>query len=160
MGYVAENGKSALFHEQYINQRIAFRLSTLFSRPPAPIAGVGDARTLCGRLEHVNDMYGFNLTASRFPALEGTLQTQNADCQSWVYDIGAILAIDDGIFTTSTRYIFQTTVTIFSIIFVIISIWKIAISIRAAVSIFTSIRFPTGKMKIAAASICRHLPAG
>ncbi|MGK8935662.1 diguanylate cyclase DgcJ [Pluralibacter gergoviae] len=107
MAYVAENGKSALFHEQYINQRIAFRLSTLFSRPPEPVAGVSDIRTLCARLEHVNTMYGFNLTGRHSPTLEGTLQTQNADCQSWVHDIGAILAIDDGIFTTSTRYIFS-----------------------------------------------------
>jgi hypothetical protein len=31
MGYIAENGKSALFHEEFINQNIAFRLSRAFS---------------------------------------------------------------------------------------------------------------------------------
>jgi hypothetical protein len=35
MGYVAENGRSALSHAEYINQNMAFQLSRAFSVLPA-----------------------------------------------------------------------------------------------------------------------------
>lgn len=103
MSYVAENGKSALFHEQYINQRIAFRLSVLFSGPPA----VDADEAACRQQEHVNGMYGINLTGRRQPALHGTLQTRNADCRRWSKDVGAIMLLDEGMLSPAADYSFS-----------------------------------------------------
>ena len=105
MEYVAENGKSALFHEQYINQRIAFRLSTLFSRPAA--LDTRDATSTCRQQEHVNGIYGLNLIDRQFAALPGTLQSRDANCQRWVKDAWAVISLDDDIFTTSNKYSFS-----------------------------------------------------
>ena len=100
--YIAENGKSALFYEQYINQRIAFRLSTLFTSPRSRTS-TGD---LCLRLEQVNGMYGLNLDGVNVRELEGTLQTRDKACRNWISDIAALMAIDDGIVKTSRRFSF------------------------------------------------------
>ncbi|EMH4161235.1 diguanylate cyclase [Pluralibacter gergoviae] len=103
MSYIAENGKSALFHEQYINQRIAFRLSTLFSMPHRS----EEVDAVCSKPEHVNGVYGLNLTGNSYKALAGTLQTREANCRRWAQDINAFHAIDGGIFQTSNKYSFS-----------------------------------------------------
>ena len=102
MIYIAENGKSALFYEQYINQRIAFRLSTLFTSPRSRTSA-GD---LCRKQEHVNGMYGLNLDGVNIRELEGTLQTRDRACRDWINDVAALMAIDDGIVKTSRKFSF------------------------------------------------------
>lgn len=107
MYYIVENGKSALFYEQYINQRVALRLSSLFSALPAAKPGVDDEQTICRRLEHVNGMSGINLTAASFKRLSGTLQTKNPDCRSWAQDLPAFIALDDNLITPPPEFSFS-----------------------------------------------------
>lgn len=90
MGYIAENGKSALFHEEYINQRVAFNLSTALTATVAPTIGENDPTTLCQHMEHIDNIYGLNLTAHTLPALGGTLQTRAQECHSWADDVPAL----------------------------------------------------------------------
>jgi len=90
MGYIAENGKSALFHEEYINQRIAYNLSTALSATVAPVPGVNDPATVCQHMERINGVYGLNLIAHTLPALTGTLQTRSRECHSWAADVPAL----------------------------------------------------------------------
>jgi len=49
MGYIAENGKSALFHEEYINQRIAYNISTALSSPLVSEPGENDPAAVARR---------------------------------------------------------------------------------------------------------------
>lgn len=94
MGYVAENGKSALFHEESINQNIATRLSREFYRRIAAAPSDDSERAaLCQHLETEGDIYGFNLLKKKMNNLDGTLQTRNKSCDEWAGDIGALSVI-------------------------------------------------------------------
>lgn len=93
MDYISENGRSALFHEEFINQNIAFQLTRTFSgnqsvMPPKEI------QALCQQMETVNGVSGLNLTTHRYKNLPGTLQTRNASCQQWAADTVALAMIN------------------------------------------------------------------
>ena len=91
LGYVAENGKSALFHEESINQNIATRLSREFYRRIAdPDSDDSERASICQQLETEGNIYGFNLLKKNRNNLEGTLQTRNTSCNEWAGDIGAL----------------------------------------------------------------------
>lgn len=62
IGYVAENGQSALFHEESINQNIATRLSRAFYTLTLSAPSTDSERNdICQRLEKEGNVYGFNL---------------------------------------------------------------------------------------------------
>lgn len=107
MEYIAENGKSALFHEEHINQRMAFALSTAFSATVSPVAGVNDLASVCQKSEQVNGVYGLNLTGHTFPALSGTLQTRDPDCTHWARDVPELAALVNDKASPSPRYSFS-----------------------------------------------------
>jgi diguanylate cyclase (GGDEF)-like protein len=107
MAYIAENGKSALFHEEYINQRMAFTLSTAFSATVAPVAGENDPATVCQKNEQANGVYGLNLTDHTFAALPGTLQTRDPDCSHWATDVPELASMLNGASRPSPRYSFS-----------------------------------------------------
>ena len=108
MGYVAENGKSALFHEESINQNIATRLSREFYRriADAPTDDTEGA-VICQRLEIEGDIYGFNLLKKNRNNLDGTLQTRNRSCKEWVGDIGALSVIHTAERAAQSKYSFS-----------------------------------------------------
>ena len=108
MGYVAENGKSALFHEESINQKIATRLSRAFytSTLSSP-AGDSEREKTCQLLENEGDIYGFNLLRKNNNALEGTLQTHNQSCKEWVGDIDGLSTILSSAIETASKYSFS-----------------------------------------------------
>ncbi|WMY75929.1 diguanylate cyclase DgcJ [Buttiauxella selenatireducens] len=94
MEYVAENGKSALFHEESINQNIANRLSrAFFSRQSSGNPDENKRPEVCQHVETVGDISGFNLVAKTMKNLEGTLQTRNPSCEEWGKDTGALSII-------------------------------------------------------------------
>ncbi|WP_264644197.1 diguanylate cyclase DgcJ [Candidatus Symbiopectobacterium sp. NZEC127] len=108
MGYIAENGKSALFHEEYINQNIAFRLSRAFS----PSASVIDNKVniphdICQYAESVGETYGLNLLKQTLPTLSGTLQTRNPECADWSQDVAALANIQEYEAGASSTYSFS-----------------------------------------------------
>lgn len=107
MEYIAENGKSALFHEEHINQRMAFALSTAFSATVSAIEGENDVTTVCQKNEQTNGVYGLNLTAHSFPALSGTLQTRDPDCAHWASDVPELVTLLDTTGHPSPRYSFS-----------------------------------------------------
>lgn len=91
MNYISEHGRSALFHEEYINQNLAFRLSRAFSADhPAKTENIN----ACQQLEYLNGVKGFNLNGHRFRALPGTLQTTNVSCEKWIHDIAYLPLIN------------------------------------------------------------------
>lgn len=104
MSYIAENGKSALFHEEFINQNIAFRLSRLFSS-----AADSDrpAKDICQYVESIGEISGLNLVAHTTPYLHGTLQTRNPSCASWGMDVPALNEIQATSTTASSNYSFS-----------------------------------------------------
>ncbi|UEQ09055.1 diguanylate cyclase DgcJ [Pectobacterium versatile] len=94
MGYVAENGKSALFHEESINQNIATRLSrAFFSRTSPDNHTDAELAEICQHVETEGSISGFNLVAKTMNNLEGTFQTLNTSCEEWGRDIGALSVI-------------------------------------------------------------------
>lgn len=108
MGYVAENGKSALFHEEYINQSIAFRLSRAFSSAPAGLSSVGNKEVeVCKYAESLNGIYGLNLVGHKLSALSGTLQTRNPACTSWAGDVASLMIVQDRAVGNVSRYSFS-----------------------------------------------------
>lgn len=108
MGYIAENGKSALFHEEYINQNIAFRMSRVFSTAPAGINAAGNnLDNVCQYAESLNGVYGVNLSSQRFRALSGTLQTRNPACDSWKNDVLALHLVQGNSSDTASKYSFS-----------------------------------------------------
>lgn len=107
MDYVAENGKSALFHEEFINQRVAFNLSTAFSAATPGRAGVDDPDTVCAHVEHVNGVYGLNLAGQTFTPLNGTLQTRDPRCQHWAADVPELAVLLDSNAGPSPKYSFS-----------------------------------------------------
>lgn len=89
MGYVAENGKSALFHEESISQNIATRLSREFyTRTFSNRLSEEELAEICRHIENQGNIYGFNLLSKTMKNLEGTLQTHNKSCNEWGRDIG------------------------------------------------------------------------
>ncbi|ASV54904.1 diguanylate cyclase [Lelliottia jeotgali] len=108
MGYIAENGKSALFHEEFINQDIAFRLSRAFSKQ-ADSGSYGEekAKLLCQHIETVGAIFGFNLVARTIVNLEGTLQTRNKACEAWSRDVPALPVINEMETAASSKYSFS-----------------------------------------------------
>jgi len=108
MGYVAENGKSALFHEESINQNIASRLSREFySRTSSDNLTDSELAEICRHVENEGNIYGFNLLSKTMKNLEGTLQTQNKTCTEWGRDIGAMSIIQSPGSTVSQKYSFS-----------------------------------------------------
>lgn len=108
MGYVAENGKSALFHEESINQNIATRLSREFYRRivDAPSADT-ERSVICQHVETVGDIYGLNLLKKERIYLDGTLQTRNRLCNEWGVDIGALSIIHNADRIAQSKYSFS-----------------------------------------------------
>lgn len=92
MRYITENGRSALFHEEYVNQTLSFQLSRTFSSNAPPRANTQSA---CQKLEQLNGITGFNLSGHTFQALPGTLQTTNHDCAQWIDDIRYLPLINE-----------------------------------------------------------------
>lgn len=106
LGYVAENGKSALFFEEFINQKIAFQLSKDFATPRSN-DGDQNAQQICANVEKIGDVSGFNLTKKNTPDIDGTLQTRNTDCKTWSRDLPALLDINKTIFRNEGKYSFS-----------------------------------------------------
>lgn len=108
MGYIAEHGKSALFHEEYINQNLAFQLSRRFSSPPAVLLNdTGEEIDICQHVESVNGIFGLNLIDKTFPTLEGTLQTRNPSCANWATDVPSLVIFQGNLTETSSKYSFS-----------------------------------------------------
>jgi len=108
LGYVAENGKSALFHEESINQNIATRLSREFYRRIAdPDSDDSERASICQQLETEGNIYGFNLLKKNRNNLEGTLQTRNTSCNEWAGDIGALSVIHTAERAAQSKYSFS-----------------------------------------------------
>lgn len=88
MRYIAERGRTALFHEQYVNKSIALDLTKSFSvkayleKKPSAFS-----QQICANVESINDVYGLNLTQQQVPYLSGTLQTKNPVCMDWARDV-------------------------------------------------------------------------
>ena len=108
LGYVAENGKSALFHEESINQNIATHLSREFYHRIADApSDDSEQAALCQHLETEGDIYGFNLLKKNRNNLDGTLQTRNSSCNEWVGDIGALSVIHTAERAAQSKYSFS-----------------------------------------------------
>ncbi|WP_326469264.1 diguanylate cyclase DgcJ [Enterobacter wuhouensis] len=118
LGYIAENGRSALFHEEFINQNIAYRLSRAFSKQMS--SGLNTekkGKSLCQYVETVGDMKGFNLVERTSILLEGSLQTRNPACEAWGQDVPALSVINipetnafsKYSFSNYTGYVFDST---------------------------------------------------
>ncbi|WP_284554172.1 MULTISPECIES: diguanylate cyclase DgcJ [Citrobacter] len=108
LGYVAENGKSALFHEESINQSIATRLSRAFyTRTVSAPAARSERVAICQSLEKEGDIYGFNLLAKKMTSLNGTLQTRNKSCENWAGDISALSVIHTAESKILSKYSFS-----------------------------------------------------
>lgn len=108
MGYIAENGKSALFHEEFINQDIAFRLSRAFSSTASPSVNEADKMAdICKHVESENTIFGLNLVGKTLTALEGTLQTHNPSCAQWGQDVFALPIIQHANTMISSQYSFS-----------------------------------------------------
>ncbi len=107
MGYIAENGKSALFHEEYINQRIAYNISTALSSPLVSEPGKNDPAAVCQHMERINGIYGLNLISHTLPALAGTLQTRSRECHSWAADVPALAGLLNYRVSPLPRYSFS-----------------------------------------------------
>ena len=108
MGYIAENGKSALFHEEFINEDIAYRLSRAFSKQAASGVNTKEkAKSLCKNVETVGEIKGFNLVARTTILLEGTLQTRNTACEAWGQDVPALPVINMTETVASSKYTFS-----------------------------------------------------
>ncbi|MFY0190627.1 diguanylate cyclase DgcJ [Raoultella planticola] len=109
MSYVAENGKSALSHAEYINQNMAFQLSRAFSAAPSASDEQRIQRDdICAHLESVNGVLGLNLTRQTFHGLNGTLQTRNPDCRSWVRDVPSLSVIQNDRHLPASKYTFSS----------------------------------------------------
>ena len=106
LGYVAENGKSALFFEEFINQRIASQLSKDFATAHSNDSDL-NAQQVCAKIEKIGDVSGFNLTRKNVTEIDGTLQTRNPDCKSWSRDLPALADINKTIFRNEGKYSFS-----------------------------------------------------
>ncbi|AFJ46156.1 diguanylate cyclase DgcJ [Shimwellia blattae] len=102
--YIAENGKSALFHEEYINQKISLHLSHSFSGKDT--STLTPAR-ICQKQERNGDIYGLNLNDHAFQPLPGTLQTKNPNCNDWAGDVPDLLFFNKKIGSISSKYSFS-----------------------------------------------------
>ena len=104
--YVVENGKSALFFEEFINQKIAFQLSKDFAAPRSQDKDE-NSQKVCAKIEKVGDILGFNLTQKSTQDIDGTLQTRNTDCKTWSRDLPALADINKTIFRNEGQYSFS-----------------------------------------------------
>lgn len=88
LGYTVDKGRSAIFAEEYINQKIALNLIKSFSISEYKNK-TADSNVLiiCREMERINDIYGLNLTSHKYPVLAGTLQTKNSSCVDWARDV-------------------------------------------------------------------------
>lgn len=91
--YIVENGKSALSFEEYLNKKTAFTLSKNFSAQDSQNKD-NDTQDICANVEKIGDISGINLTNKNFHGIDGTLQTRNADCQTWSRDFPALADIN------------------------------------------------------------------
>lgn len=108
MGYIAENGKSALFHEEYINQNTAFRLSRAFSSAPSGITTAANKDIdICKYAESLNGVYGLNLSGQKLATLNGTLQTRNPSCASWESDAASLIVGQENAANAVSKYSFS-----------------------------------------------------
>lgn len=108
MGYVAENGKSALFHEESINQNIATRLSREFyTRTLSSPTTESERAAICQHLENEGNTYGFNLLTKNMTRLDGTLQTRNKSCEEWAGDVDALSVIHTAESAALSKYSFS-----------------------------------------------------
>lgn len=108
MGYVAENGKSALFHEESINQNIATRLSRAFyTQAFSAPSSERERKNVCQSLETEGDIHGFNLLKKNRNNLQGTLQTRNESCEEWAGDINALAVIHSAESAAISKYSFS-----------------------------------------------------
>lgn len=107
MGYVVENGKSALFHEEAINQNMASQLSREFYSRTFYAPDKGDQAQICQQLESEGKIYGFNLLKKNISNLEGTLQTHNKSCEEWARDVGALSMIHTSESAALSKYSFS-----------------------------------------------------
>ncbi len=108
LGYIAENGRSALFHEEFINQNIAYRLSRTFSKQMS--SGLNTekkAKSLCQYVETVGDIKGFNLVERKTILLGGSLQTRNPACEAWGQDVLALPVVNLSETKVSSKYSFS-----------------------------------------------------
>ncbi|HAT1577430.1 TPA: diguanylate cyclase [Raoultella ornithinolytica] len=109
MGYVVENGRSALSHAEYINQNMALQLSRAFSVLPAsPGVQKNKRDKVCEHLQSANGVQGLNLTNQTYRGLNGTLQTRNADCQVWAEDVSALSVIQNDHRISVSKYTFSS----------------------------------------------------
>lgn len=108
MGYIAENGKSALFHEESVSQNIAARLSREFyTLTSSPLSDKDLLTEVCQHVETQDGMYGLNLQAKTMTNLNGTLQTRNKSCAEWGKDIGALSVIHSADNVNAPKYSFS-----------------------------------------------------
>lgn len=108
MGYIVENGKSALFYEEFINLKISSELSKEFSYSTSHKTEQDkEVEAACQRLEHVGDIFGLNLTGKTTPLLDGTLQTKKPSCTGWANDIPALATINKTYNYASGKYSFS-----------------------------------------------------
>lgn len=108
LGYIAENGRSALFHEEFTNQNIAYRLSRAFSKQMSSgLSAEKKAKSFCQYVETVGEMKGFNLVARTTILLEGSLQTRNPTCEAWGQDVLAMSVINIPETKASSKYSFS-----------------------------------------------------
>ncbi|WP_434642546.1 diguanylate cyclase DgcJ [Klebsiella sp. I138] len=101
---ISENGKSALFQEEYINQVVASQLSRGFSAMKSSPLTVSD---VCRYQEKINGVIGLNLSHKSFPDLVGTLQARDTTCAHWASDIPALILIQDDLSGTRPKYSFS-----------------------------------------------------
>ncbi|MES0302198.1 diguanylate cyclase DgcJ [Citrobacter sedlakii] len=93
MRYLIEKADSSFLYDKYQNQSIAAHLMRTFASPqktPPP----EKRRAICQAYEHVNQVYGLNLTRHNYPALHGTLQTASADCEQIAPEALRLTAFD------------------------------------------------------------------
>lgn len=96
MHYLIEKADSSFLYEKYQNQSIAAHLMRSFSSSEQPLTRE-KRQAVCQAFEHVNTVYGLNLTRHRYPALHGTLQTSSADCQQIAPEALRLTAFDHAI---------------------------------------------------------------
>ncbi|EPJ0597172.1 diguanylate cyclase DgcJ [Enterobacter roggenkampii] len=108
LGYIIENGRSALFHEEFTNQNIAYRLSRAFSKQmPSGLSAEKKTKSQCQYVETVGEMKGFNLVTRTSILLEGSLQTRNPACEAWGLDVPALSVINIPETKASSKYSFS-----------------------------------------------------
>lgn len=96
MTYIVDNGRSAIFFEEYINKKIALNLINSFSIDRYD-SGLAGARydDICDKVDEVDGVRGLNLTTRSTKKLTGTLQTRNKFCNDWARDVKYLSSFND-----------------------------------------------------------------